>query len=109
MTLEQISIFANKEAGDYRNVEFGEVEGAMVSANPNDVKVQKKLQLTADNLNLKLSKLKEELKNLKDENVTLKASNDNHIYINEKLNKALQKQIEGKNKKKGKSSEKTGG
>ena len=109
MTLEQISIFANKDAGDYRNVEFGEVEGAMVSANPNDAKVQKKLQLTADNLNLKLSKLKEELKNLKDENVTLKASNDNHIYINEKLNKALQKQIEGKNKKKGKPSEKTGG
>tara|TARA_B110000285_G_C15038665_1_gene570659 strand:+ start:1164 stop:1295 length:132 start_codon:yes stop_codon:yes gene_type:complete len=43
MTLEQISIFANKDAGDYRNVEFGEVEGAMVSANPNDAKVQKKL------------------------------------------------------------------
>ena len=51
-------------------------------------------------MNLKLSKLKEELKNLKDENVTLRASNDNHVYINEKLNKALQKQIEGKNKKK---------
>lgn len=96
MTLEQISIFANK-AGDYRNIEFGEVEGAMVSPNPDnfnpefnaDKKFQKKLQLTVDNLNLKLSKLKEELKNLKDENVTLKASNDNHIYINEKLNKAL--------------------
>ena len=28
MTLEQLSIFANKDAGDYRNVEFGEVEGA---------------------------------------------------------------------------------
>lgn len=35
MTLEQLSIFANKEAGDYRNVEFGEVEGAQVSSNPN--------------------------------------------------------------------------
>lgn len=62
-------------------------------------------------MNLKLSKLKEELKNLKDENVTLRASNDNHVYINEKLNKALQKQIEGKNKKKGLKADnsKTGG
>ena len=97
MTLEQLSIFANKEAGDYRNLEYGEVEGAQVSNNPNqfnpefnaDKKFQKKLQLTIDNLNLKLSKLKEELKNLKDENTTLRASNDNHVYINEKLNKAL--------------------
>jgi hypothetical protein len=51
MTLEQISIFANKEAGDYRNIEFGEVEGAQVGSNPNqfdanfnaDKKFQKKL------------------------------------------------------------------
>ena len=52
MTLEQLSIFANKEAGDYRNVEFGESEGAQIpSINPNqfnpefnaDKKYQKKL------------------------------------------------------------------
>lgn len=34
--------------------------------------------------------------------MTLKASNDNHIYINEKLNKALKKQIEDKKKKRSK-------
>lgn len=28
---------------------------------------------------------------MKNENASLKASNDNHIFINEKLNKALQK------------------
>lgn len=51
MTLEQISIFANKEADNYRNIEFGEVEGAQVSTNPAqfdaqfnaDKKFQKKL------------------------------------------------------------------
>jgi len=30
---------------------------------------------------------------LKNENAGLKASNDNHIYINEKLNKALQRMM----------------
>ena len=40
--------------------------------------------------------------------MTLKASNDNHIYINEKLNKALKKHIEDKKKKKSKTEDKAG-
>ena len=35
--------------------------------------------------------MKSEHQRLKDENFSLKASNDNHIYINEKLNRALKK------------------
>ena len=45
--------------------------------------------MSVENLNQKLTKLKENLGRLKNENASLKASNDNHIYINEKLNKAL--------------------
>ena len=41
--------------------------------------------------------------------MTLRASNDNHVYINEKLNKALQKQIEGKKKGLKADNSKTGG
>lgn len=51
----------------------------------------KKLELSVDNLNEKLTKLKTQHQKLKSENASLKASNDNHIFINEKLNKALQK------------------
>ena len=45
------------------------------------------------------------MQKMKNENASLKASNDNHIYINEKLNKALQKtmqQLEKKKKKEAK-------
>ena len=38
------------------------------------------------------------MQTLKNENASLKASNDNHIYINEKLNKALQKMLAAKQK-----------
>jgi hypothetical protein len=44
--------------------------------------------------------LKTELKKVKEENLKLKASNDNHIFINEKLNNALQKFIANDSKKK---------
>jgi len=84
-----MSIFQNKDAGAYRNIELkpgesDENKGA-------DKNKMKKLELTVENLNNKLSKLKDELQKVRDENLTLKASNDNHIYINEKLNKALKK------------------
>jgi septal ring factor EnvC (AmiA/AmiB activator) len=39
----------------------------------------------------KFAKLGKEIKKLKQENSNLKASNENHIFINEKLNKALKK------------------
>ena len=40
----------------------------------------------------KLQKQKKEFNNLKKENASLKVSNENHIFITEKLNKALKKQ-----------------
>ena len=39
----------------------------------------------------KLGKATKDLKKLKQENANLKASNENHIFINDKLNKALKK------------------
>jgi hypothetical protein len=52
------------------------------------------LELSVENLNEKLTKLKIELQKQKDEVFSLKASNDNHIFINEKLNHALKKYME---------------
>ena len=87
-TIEQLSIFQNKDIAQFRNVD----PTANVQSQPTtDRKYVKKLELSVDNLNKKLSKLKVELQRLKDENIQLKTSNDNHIYINEKLNKALKK------------------
>ena len=43
--------------------------------------------------------MKDEHQKLKDEIFSLKASNDNHIYINEKLNRALKKATDQKLKK----------
>jgi len=88
-TVEQLSIFQNKDVGQYRNVA---VEGPQEI----DKKYVKKLELANDNLNVKLTKMKSEHQRLKDENFSLKASNDNHIYINEKLNRALKKATEDK-------------
>ena len=39
----------------------------------------------------KLQKSRNDFKTLKKENANLKVSNENHIFINEKLNKALKK------------------
>jgi len=88
-TVEQLSIFQNKDVGQFRNVA---VEGPQEI----DKKYVKKLELANDNLNVKLTKMKSEHQRLKDENFSLKASNDNHIYINEKLNRALKKATEDK-------------
>ncbi len=85
-TIEQLSIFQNKEIGQFRNIDISNIQ--------KDQKYVKRLELSVDNLNTKLTKLKENLGRLKNENASLKASNDNHIYINEKLNKALQKALE---------------
>lgn len=43
--------------------------------------------------------MKDEHQRLKDENFSLKASSDNHIFINEKLNRALKKATDQKAKK----------
>lgn len=87
-TIESMSIFQNKDAAAYRNIELKNSDKNVDGVDRNKIK---KLELTVENLNNKLSKLKDELMKVRDENLTLKASNDNHIYINEKLNKALKK------------------
>lgn len=100
-TVEQLSIFQNKDMGQYRNVA---VEGSQEI----DKKYVKKLELANENLNIKLTKMKTEHQRLKDENFSLKASNDNHIFINEKLNRALKKATDQKRAKKDKKASKKG-
>ena len=76
-----MSIFQNKEVGQYRNIKLDNLKKDQMYA--------KKLEVSVDNLNEKLTRLKTQHQKLKSENASLKASNDNHIFINEKLNKAL--------------------
>lgn len=78
----------------FRNIDLENIQ--------KDHKYVKRLELSVDNLNQKLTKLKTQLQKLKNENASLKASNDNHIYINEKLNKALQKRLADKQKERSK-------
>ena len=99
-TIEQLSIFQNKDLAQFRNVDPQGTQIKPQEPSLQDRKYVKKLELSVENLNTKLSKLKVELQRLKDENLQLKASNDNHIYINEKLNKALKKQLDKKADKK---------
>ena len=51
----------------------------------------KKLEHSVQWVEEKLQKSRTDLKSLKKENANLKVSNENHIFINEKLNKALKK------------------
>ena len=74
---EEISIFQNKHAGQ-------------PPATPRDAKGE--LSLKKENPEVK--ELKQEIMILKKEIATLKDSNENHIFINEKLNKALKKKEE---------------
>ena len=49
--------------------------------------------MTIDNFNKKMMKLKNELEHDRAETQKLKASNDNMIFVNEKLNKAYSKLV----------------
>ena len=49
--------------------------------------------MTIDNFNKKMMKLKSELEHDRAETQKLKASNDNMIFVNEKLNKAYSKLV----------------
>ena len=51
----------------------------------------KKLEHSVQWVEEKLQKSRNDYKVLKKENASLKVSNENHIFINEKLNKALKK------------------
>ena len=57
-------------------------------ANPDYIK---KLEHSVQWLEEKLQRARNDFKTLKKENANLKDSNENHIFINEKLNKALKK------------------
>jgi hypothetical protein len=74
VTIEQLSIFQNKELADYRNVDL--------QALKKDQMYDKRLELTVQNLNDKLSSLKSQLTKMKVEMDSLKASNDNYAFIN---------------------------
>ena len=74
VTIEQLSIFQNKELADYRNVDL--------QALKKDQMYDKRLELTVQNLNDKLSSLKSQLTKMKVELDSLKASNDNYAFIN---------------------------
>lgn len=54
----------------------------------------KKLEHSVQWLEEKLQRSRTDFKSLKKENANLKDSNENHIFINEKLNKALKKSEE---------------
>ena len=56
--------------------------------------VNKKLEQNVLGLEKALKRAQTDLKALKNENANLKDSNENHIFINEKLNKALKKNEE---------------
>ena len=94
-TIEQLSIFQNKELAHYRNVDLENLK--------KDQMYTRRLELSIENLNDKLSKLKSQLAKMKVEQASLKASNDNHVFINAKLSKALKKtmdKLQGKSKQK---------
>jgi hypothetical protein len=54
----------------------------------------KKLEHSIQWLEEKLQRARTDFKTLKKENANLKDSNENHLFINEKLNKALKKSEE---------------
>ena len=54
----------------------------------------KKLEHSVQWLEEKLQRARADFKTLKKENASLKDANENHIFINEKLNKALKKSEE---------------
>ena len=66
-------------------------------------KYVKKLEFTIEGLNAKLTKAKSELEKIKQENLSLQHSVDNHVFINDKLNQAYRnlKAKYQKQKKKG--------
>lgn len=62
--------------------------------NPDQKEYIKKLEHSISWMEEKLQRARKDFKVLKKENESLKDSSDNHIFINEKLNKALKKSEE---------------
>lgn len=114
-TVEQLTIFQNKEIGQYKNIRLSKIKkegdhGQLVEEDDDfefspeakkndDRKYIKKLEISIDSLNDKLTRLKKDYDKLKEENLSLQASIDNHVFINEKLNQAYKNLKDRKDKK----------
>lgn len=85
---EELSIFQAKAPTNLPTVDFEKMKQA---EQDNQVYIAK-LEQSVQYLNEKIQKSRIDYKNLKKENHNLKDSNENHIFINEKLNQALKKQ-----------------
>lgn len=99
-TVEQMTIFQNKDIGCFKNVRLSKLQeeglddlsdsdsGEAQKQETSSKKYVKKLEFTVDALNAKLTRAKSELEKLRQENMSLQHSVDNHVFINEKLNQA---------------------
>ena len=67
------------------------ISSTIVADNFDQKEYTKKLEESVNWLEEKLTRATKDLKKMKQDNANLKASNENHIFINEKLNKALKK------------------
>lgn len=99
-TVEQMTIFQNKDIGCFKNIRLSKIQregmddfsdsdsGDAQKQESLNKKYVKKLEFTIENLNMKLTRAKSELEKVKQENLSLQHSIDNHVFINEKLNQA---------------------
>lgn len=121
-TMEQMTIFQNKDIGQYRNIRLSKIQkdgaddfsdsdsGENQKKDGINRKYVKKLEITIENLNGKLTKAKKELEKVKQDNLSLQASIDNHVFINEKLNQAYKSlKVKYQKKKRKGSDERHGG
>ena len=84
---EELSIFQAKGAGMPKQVDLNKLHRPGESGG----EYVKKLEQSVQYLNEKIQRSRIDMKNLKKEIQNLKDSNENHIFINEKLNAALKK------------------
>lgn len=84
---EELSIFQVKSTAMPKSLDLNKLQ----KEQSDQREYIKKLEQSVSYLNEKIAKNRQEFKNLKKENQHLKDSNENHIFINEKLNQALKK------------------
>ena len=84
---EELSIFQAKGANMPKQVDLNKLHRPGESG----TEYTKKLEQSVQYLNEKIQKSRIDMKNLKKEIQNLKDSNENHIFINDKLNQALKK------------------
>lgn len=86
---EELSIFQSKNPHNLPRLDLNKLQ----KQESDHREYIKKLEQSVQYLNDKISKSRIDYKNLKKENQNLKDSNENHIFINEKLNQALKKAV----------------